>query len=115
MSNWIDSGGHAPPRRTDENIGRNDRHGVGRNRLLGIASAVLLAVPAGASAATYEVGIGSRNISPNNADGTWDDPGTAEVEHLPVYLGGFGIGGPGVFGSGRAGRPPQTVFVPACL
>src|SRR3954469_5916844 len=70
--------------------------------LLVVIAMVVLAAPAGAAAASYEVGIGSRNISPNNADGTWDDPGTAAVEHLPVYLGGFGIGGPGVFGSGRA-------------
>jgi hypothetical protein len=70
--------------------------------LLTLIAGLLLAVPAGASASSYEVGIGTRNISPDNPDGTWDDPATAQVEHLPVYLGGFGIGGPGVFGSGRA-------------
>src|SRR3954451_21381690 len=76
--------------------------GVRGLRALLVLIALLLAAPAGASAASYEVGVGSRNISPNNADGTWDDPATAAVERLPVYLGGFGIGGPGVFGSGRA-------------
>jgi hypothetical protein len=70
--------------------------------LLLLIAIFAVAAPAGASAASYEVGIGSRNISPNNADGSWDDPATAEVEHSPVYLGGFGIGGPGIFGDGRA-------------
>src|SRR3954470_501964 len=76
--------------------------GIRGLRALLVLIALLLAAPAGAAAASYEVGIGSRDINPNNADGNWDDPATAEGEGLPVYLGGCGIGGPGIFGSGRA-------------
>ena len=51
------------------------------------------ALPAARAADEYDVGVGSRPINPE-ANGRW--------RGAPVYLGGYGIGGPGPLGGGRA-------------
>ncbi|MCW2968090.1 MAG: hypothetical protein JWM71_1862 [Solirubrobacteraceae bacterium] len=73
-----------------------------RSVLIAAVSALLLALPAAASAAhghaklaTYEVGIGSESIAVNS-NGTFGGG--------PVYLGGYGIGGPSAVGPGLGDR-----------
>jgi hypothetical protein len=51
------------------------------------------ALPARRGADQYDVGIGSRPINPE-ANGRW--------RGQPVYLGGYGLGGPGILSAGRA-------------
>src|SRR5690349_19852527 len=57
------------------------------------------ALPARRAAGEYEGGIGTRSINPE-PNGRWNGQ--------PVYLGGYGIGGPNILGEGR----PATGILP---
>lgn len=57
------------------------------------ATPAAAALPARPGTGQYEVGIGVRSINPE-PDGRWHGQ--------PVYLGGYGLGGPNLIGDGRA-------------